>query len=213
MARFGPKIDLDNNDRNRKVWFMSDLHFNHNNILRLNARKFKTIDKMNDYILEEIREKVKEGDILFDLGDLIWRESPREVGLFSGILPPRSFRILGNHDSLNLGAWGSCWGGVYDILDLIIKYKGEDIQFVLSHYPILDWNHRYRGSIALHGHCHGMVDEINNQSGELRIDVGFDSSLSSREGSFLIPFETIYREMKEKVGGIKFRSWAKKKYD
>jgi calcineurin-like phosphoesterase family protein len=213
----GQKIDLDNNDRNRKIWFMSDLHYNHENILWINqptrGDRFKDLEEMNQYILSELREKVGPNDILFDLGDLIWKEGPPEIKSFSEVLPVRSFRLLGNHDGKNLVAWGKTWMGVYDILDLIIKKDGEDIRLTLSHYPILDWNHRYRGSWDLHGHCHGGIDKLNNESDELRMDIGFDSEIASRIGSFLIPFEFVLEVMKEKTDGEKFREWAKDKFN
>ena len=213
----GQKIDLDNNDRNRKIWFMSDLHYNHGNILWINqptrGDRFKDLEEMNQYILGELREKVGPDDILFDLGDLIWKEGPAEVEKLSEVLPVRSFRVLGNHDGRNLGAWGKTWRGIYDLLDLIIKKDGEDIRITLSHYPLLDWNHRYRGSWNLHGHCHGGIDTLNNESAELRMDIGFDGKEAQKVGSFLIPFDSILAVMKERTGGIGFRDWAKKRFD
>ena len=212
MSNLGPKIDLDNNDRKRKIWFMSDLHYNHGNILWINKNTrghFKEVEEMNDWILKELKDKVDSEDILFDLGDFIWKESPAEVKLFSDVLPPRSYRVFGNHDGRNLDGWGKCWKGVYDLLDLIIKYRGEDIRITLSHYPLLDWNHRYRGSWNLHGHCHGGIDLLNDKSGELRMDIGFDGKEAKEVGSFLIPFEHVLTKMKERVGGKNFRDWAK----
>ena len=217
MSNLGQKIDLDNNDRNRKIWFMSDLHYNHRNILWINqptrGDRFKNLEEMNQYILSELREKVKTNDILFDLGDLIWKEGPPEIKSFSEVLPVRSHRVIGNHDGRNLGAWGKCWRSVSDLLDLIVKYRGEDIRITLSHYPLLDWNHRYRGSWNIHGHCHGNLDSLNNESGELRMDIGFDSEIASRVGSFLIPFESVWGEMKERTDRKGFRDWAKEKFN
>ena len=211
MANFGRKIDLDNGDRGRRIWFASDLHYGHQNILNLNPEsrsRFGSIDVMDDWILEELSSKISSSDILFILGDLIWKESPSDIKNLSAVLPVNSYRVIGNHDGKNLRAWGGCWSGVYDLLDVIIKWKGEDIQATLSHYPILDWNHRYRGSWNIHGHCHGNIDALNNRSGELRLDIGFDSEIAKQEGSFLIPFETVYERMKEKTGGRLFREWA-----
>ena len=216
MSNLGQKIDLDNNDRNRKVWFMSDLHYNHQNILWINKKTrghFNEVGEMNQYILSELKEKVGPEDIVFDLGDLIWKETTAEIKTFSNLLPVRSYRVLGNHDGKNLGAWGKTWKGVYDLLDLIIKKDGEDIRLTLSHYPILDWNHRYRGAWNLHGHCHGGVDKLNEESGELRLDIGFDSDIATWTGSFLVSFDDILTEMKKKTGGLNFRDWSKSKFN
>jgi calcineurin-like phosphoesterase family protein len=168
---------------------------------------------MNQYIIKELKTKVGPDDYLFDLGDLIWKETAAEIKIFSDLLPVRSFRLLGNHDGKNLGAWGKTWKGVYDLLDLIIKKGGEDIRLTLSHYPILDWNHRYRGAWNLHGHCHGGVDKLNEESAELRMDIGFDSNIATRTGSFLVSFEDVLTEMKKKTGGLNFRDWSKSKFN
>ena len=217
MSNLGPKIDLDNNDRNRKVWFMSDLHYNHQNILWINKKtrgdRFSDLTSMNLWITTELKNKVGPEDIVFDLGDLIWKETLAEIKTFSNLLPVRSYRVLGNHDGKNLGAWGKCWRGVYDLLDLIIKKDGEDIRLTLSHYPILDWNHRYRGAWNLHGHCHGNFDDLNVKSGELRMDIGFDSDMATQEGSFLIPFDSILNVMKQRTGGKGFKDWSKERFN
>jgi calcineurin-like phosphoesterase family protein len=38
-----------------------------------------------------------------------------------------------------------------------ITTKGQN--FVLSHYPILSWNGQAKGSIMVHGHCHGSLSK------------------------------------------------------
>ena len=87
MSNLGQKIDLDNNDRKRKIWFMSDLHYNHQNILWINQKtrgdRFKDLDEMNQYIIKELKKKVGPDDYLFDLGDLIWKETGKEYMTFS----------------------------------------------------------------------------------------------------------------------------------
>ena len=211
------KINLDQ-DR-RKIWFMSDLHYNHQNILHLGSgRPFEDLASMNRYILETIKNTVGPDDILFDLGDLIWRENKELALELCENLPKESYKILGNHDAPEnyISGWhkqSNFWVGVYDTLDIIVRYKEEIIRLSLSHYPILDWNHRYHGSINIHGHCHGMLDDINSKSGELRFDIGFDSRIAREVGSFLIPFEKIYDKAKEITGGELLNIWANNRYN
>ena len=56
-----------------------------------------------------------------------------------------------------------------------LKYQKKFL--VLSHYPFLEWNHSFRGSIHLHGHQHN--DSSYNlkmrEEGIYRYDVGVDA--------------------------------------
>ena len=203
------KIDLDNNDRDRKIWFVSDIHYNHENVLKLNkdTRKFKDIVEMNTYIEKELVSKINlDQDIFFDLGDFIWKDDGNVGKKLRSLLPINSYKIIGNHD--NPGFFSN-WTNRGDIFDLMVKYKGETIKLVLSHYPMLDWNNRFHGSLNLHGHCHGHIDKINQESGELRFDLGFDGIIAQEVGSFLISFEEIWKRAKEITKGEDFHNWAK----
>jgi len=202
-------FDLDNTDRKRKIWFMSDLHYNHLNIMKFCGRPFETVEEMNDYILNELSDKISKDDILFDLGDMIWKESQEDVKLLGDLLPSESYKIMGNHDSI--GSYQSnqkkYWKVITDLLDIQIIYKGERIKLILSHYPILDWNGKYHGSINLHGHSHGNNDSDNK--GILRYDLGFDATLAKKYGSFLMPFEFIWEETKILTSGKSYESWVR----
>ena len=125
-------FDLDNTDRKRKIWFMSDLHYNHLNIMKFCGRPFETVEEMNGYILNELSDKISKNDILFDLGDMIWKESQEDVKLLGDLLPSESYKIMGNHDSI--GSYQSnqkkYWKVITDLLDIQIIYKGERIKLV-----------------------------------------------------------------------------------
>ncbi len=77
---------------------------------------------------------------------------------------------------------------------------------------MVTWNHKPYGSIMLHGHCHGKLDEYNASTPDLRFDVGIDSQLASKYGGF-IPMKAIYAEVMEKTGGISPHQYAKQCYE
>jgi hypothetical protein len=52
------------------VWFTSDFHFGHRNILRYCNRPFDSIEDMDATLLANLNSKVGENDILYFLGDL-----------------------------------------------------------------------------------------------------------------------------------------------
>ena len=52
-----------------RVFFTSDTHFNHTNIIRFCSRPFKDVAHMNETIISNWNRVVGSGDIVFHLGD------------------------------------------------------------------------------------------------------------------------------------------------
>lgn len=42
-----------------KIYFISDLHYGHENVIKYDSRPFKDVTEMNNYILEELKKKLK----------------------------------------------------------------------------------------------------------------------------------------------------------
>lgn len=61
---------------------------------------------------------------------------------------------------------------------------------------MVTWNQKPRGSVMLHGHSHGKLDEYNAQSMDLRFDVGIDGSLANLR---LLTLEEIYNAATKKI--------------
>ena len=163
---------------NQKIFFTSDTHYNHTNICRSvtnwrdengnvpinQTRDFKSLDHMNDYIVNSINSKVGENDILFHLGD--WS--------FGGFENIEEFRnkincknihlILGNHDhhiEKDKNGIKSLFASVNEYLRLEVKMPltskmipAKRYTFILMHYPIASWHNMSDGVIHLHGHVH-----------------------------------------------------------
>ena len=162
-------------NKGQKLWFTSDTHFNHANICSAtttwninngptgsNFREFKSLEAMNDRLVEGINSSVGQDDILFHLGD--WS--------FGGFDSIRQFRdrlvcknihlILGNHDqhiAKNKDNVQEIFSSVHNVLDLIVKWNvgtpmQDEAKFMLMHFPIASWDNLARGVIHLHGHVH-----------------------------------------------------------
>ena len=117
-------------------------------------------------------------------------------------LKGKKFLIEGNHDkSLHgLERYFEWYGQIKEA-----KFTNNQYDFInpnetfcceLCHYPLLTWNRRPHGTCMVHGHCHGTIDSFNNESMELRVDVGFDGTLANRG---LIPLEDLYNHFKAKL--------------
>lgn len=79
-----------------KIFFTSDTHFGHANIIKFCKRPFLNVDDMNEALVENWNKVVPEDGIVFHLGDFafggsnVWNEiTPRLNG--------QIHLILGNH--------------------------------------------------------------------------------------------------------------------
>lgn len=202
-----------------RVLFISDIHYNHGNAIKHSQRPFNDTQEMNSYILRELIGKVKPEDTLFDLGDMFWNMSPEQIcNVLDQIPTDNIYKIVGNHDKHGI-YYGS--GGlevkkrlkiICDILDIQVESwkTGKTYMVTMSHYPMVSWNHKPHGSIHLHGHTHGNLDQYNNSSPDLRVDISFDGGLSKKLGSFIIDFEDIIEFFNSKTGGMDYKNWTLK---
>ena len=66
----------------QKIFFTSDHHFGHTNIIRFSERPFKTIEEMDDELINRWNEKVSSSDIVYHLGDISLARPERTKEIF-----------------------------------------------------------------------------------------------------------------------------------
>lgn len=152
-----------------------DLHFYHNNIIKSVDRPFKNSDEMNSVLIKKWNDKINFDDDIYILGDFTMKGPEMATDILYK-LKGKKHLIKGNHDYfVEKKAFDkSLFVSVKDYEE--IKYK--NIEFVLCHYPFLEWNGYYRGAISLHGHQHNQrkYNLENLKKGILRYDVGVDAN-------------------------------------
>ena len=195
-----------------KIYFMSDLHYGHNNVIKYDDRGFDTVENMNSYIVSKLN-KLNPDDIVFDLGDMFWNTPLNEIKEILESIPCKNiYKIMGNHDKYGLyydqAPLKSYFKIISDILDIQIEYNNVTYMITLSHYPIVSWNHKSQGSIMVHGHCHGNIDQYNDSVYDLRLDIGYGSKIAKNLGTFLVPFEDILNYFCRKTGNVDFKKWT-----
>jgi calcineurin-like phosphoesterase family protein len=199
---------------------MSDLHYGHKNILEIDKRPYESIEAMNEYIVRELKTKLRTSDILFDLGDLFWKSiNIKECRNVLDSIPTKNiYKVVGNHDPYKhyieapTNSLYDHFLKIGDIFDIRIEYENTEYEIALSHYPILDWNHMYQGGLHIYGHTHGHTDRWVQGGSRLMVDIGFSADLAKEYGSFIIPFETVLEHFKNKTGGMSFKEWAQIEY-
>lgn len=137
------------------IFFTSDLHFGHNNILKFCNRPFASTEEMDEALIQNWNSVVKPNDWVFNLGDFAFAPNWRWYELL-GRLNGKHVLILGNHEITR-------WPGdktmelFYRVeQQMILKIDGRTV--LLNHYPFLCYGGTYRsegGAVwQLHGHVH-----------------------------------------------------------
>lgn len=139
-----------------KTFFTSDLHFGHENVLKFDNRPFQTVEEMNEELIRRWNDKVGKGDLVYVLGDFIWKSETNEASSLIKKLNGQIILIKGNHDRfLHNASAKKALAGVKDYDDICVALEdGTTRRCILSHYFIPFYNgHRYN-AIHLHGHSH-----------------------------------------------------------
>ena len=150
------------------VWFTSDTHFGHTNVIKYSNRPFADVDEMDEMMIKAWNERVRPGDRVYHLGDFSFHRLEKTVEIL-GRLAGQKYLVFGNHDKRMrketrfTGHW--LWSRDLDQIEV------DDQKIVLCHYAMLTWNQSHRGSWMLHGHSHGSLPDDPHS---LRMDVGVD---------------------------------------
>jgi calcineurin-like phosphoesterase family protein len=157
------------------IFFTSDEHYHHTNILKYCNRPYSSVEEMNDALIAEHNKVVKNADKVYHLGDFTFKSPRVAANVFR--------RLNGNHDEwvFDNGLREAFrdiehFKGIKDYEELKFGRNGEKIHLVLFHFPLLTWHKAHRGSIMLHGHTHSNIDRINEDSNTKRFDIGVDSA-------------------------------------
>lgn len=145
------------------IYFTSDLHFNHNKIIRYCNRPFSSVEEMNEALITNWNRTVTSSDVIYMLGDFCMG-SRKECQKFVDKLNGNKVFLIGNHDRHEFKKIKGLAAAKHYHEIHVDKQK-----IILSHYPMRSWNSMRRNSIMLHGHCHGTLEPIMNS-----IDVGVD---------------------------------------
>lgn len=162
------------------IYFTADLHFGDATVLGGGQRPFATVRHMNDALIDRINERVIPRDTLYILGDFACGLSAREVERLRARIACKHIRlVLGNHDdALAASEFAGLFERITSYEEILPGYF-RGTRAILSHYPMLSWNGKRRGSIMLHGHIHSSgaaYNRANRDRGVLRYDVGVDAN-------------------------------------
>ena len=125
-----------NRDKNMndKIWFCSDTHFNHANIIEYCNRPYHDITEMSETIIANWNNVVNKDDIVWHLGDFcLGPDQKKTIPQLVSRLNGKINLVLGNHDHHSIDFYyKSGFNRVYDRPVIINNFV------ILSHAP-LEW--------------------------------------------------------------------------
>ncbi|MDD3122070.1 MAG: metallophosphoesterase family protein [Candidatus Izemoplasmatales bacterium] len=140
-------------------YYIADLHFGHENILKYDNRPFQNILKQDDYIIRNWNNEVKEDDDVYIIGDISFYKADLTIELLES-LNGRKHLIVGNHDSslIKKKKVRAC----FESIDEYKEIKDGDMHVILCHYPIPFFkNFQKKNYVHLYGHLHNRSYDDN----------------------------------------------------
>lgn len=151
----------------RNVWFTSDFHFGHFNIIRYCNRPFGTTQGMDDVLAERVNACAKANDVLYFLGDFCIGSEERVAAYRKRLACKTIHFIEGNHDKTTrkqqqlFNSWG-----------VLSEVNVANQRSVLCHYAMRVWPQHAQGAWHLYGHSHA---NLPDEPFSLSMDVGVDT--------------------------------------
>ncbi|MDH9219775.1 metallophosphoesterase [Moraxella lacunata] len=164
------------------IYFTSDWHFSHKNIVKFCPTfrtAFDNIDDMDNELIERWNATVRPDDVVYNLGDVSFSHDLKMIEKTLSQLNGKHHLILGNHDGLiarhqerflkAIKKDGNpMLSSVQDYLKLTLRELKRTL--ILFHYPIDEWDGCHKGYYHLHGHIHDRMAKIKGKI----LNVGYD---------------------------------------
>jgi calcineurin-like phosphoesterase family protein len=147
------------------VWFTSDLHLGHSNIIRLAGRPYTDVIQMDEALVANWNSRVGRDDRVYLLGDLSFHR-PEITRDFVRRLHGEIHLIVGNHDERTVRKIPDAFASV----EAFSEIKLWDQHITLCHYALRVWSRSHYGALSLYGHSHGNLEPYGRS-----MDVGVDS--------------------------------------
>lgn len=154
--------------KTKNIFFSSDSHFCHTNILKYDNRPFSTIKEHDETLIDNWNKVVDKNDDIYYLGDFCFGR-PQYTEQIMQQLNGNKYFIWGNHDKYNVSVYKKY--GIYLGMSAIIKIDGQEI--TLNHFAQRVWNRSHRGAWMCYGHSH---DSLENVEWGKSMDVGVQTA-------------------------------------
>jgi calcineurin-like phosphoesterase family protein len=155
------------------IFFTSDQHFNHTNIIKYCHRPFNNIEHMNEEIIKRWNSKVTSKDCVYVLGDFVFIPKIKIISEIVNQLNGRIFLLKGDHGNINMDSLKDKVGLVDPIVELVPTFPLVNIKttITLCHWCMRVWPKSHYNSWHLYGHSHGTLPPEGKSH-----DIGVDNN-------------------------------------
>ena len=159
------------------IYFTSDLHFFHSNIIKLRKRPFADANEMDEALIRNWNNQVLPTDHVYILGDISMAPT-YYIAEIMNRLNGKKYLVKGNHDKFVDRVDWDKYSHIFEWVKPYHEMVESTQKIVLFHYPIAEWNGFFRGALHLHGHQHNdPTYNLRQKSfGLRRYDVGVDAN-------------------------------------
>ena len=147
------------------IWYVSDLHWDHANIIEYSKRPFGSVEEMNEIMIQRWNEWVKPQDHVWNLGDLTMH---RQIGQIKYRVLDRlnghKRLILGNHDMDSIEHYA----------EYFEKIKGCHVHdnILFTHIPVHPESlGRFSANAHGHTHCNNYAPAIRHKRVNDKLDL------------------------------------------
>lgn len=171
---------LEINTTQTKVFFTSDTHFGHSNIIKYCQRPFNSAEHMDEVLISNWNEVVSPKDIVFHLGDFCFGSDKEWIKILQR-LNGTKYLILGNHDLKKIANSSQIQDYFADI-NMQMRVVVDKQKMLLNHYPFLCFEGGYQNVWQLFGHVHSSKHSTGLDKERLvhlfptQYDVGVDNN-------------------------------------
>jgi len=159
------------------VFFSSDHHFFHANIIKYANRPFADIEEMNFELISRHNKAVSNNDAIYFIGDFCFSTNISVITNIIRQLNGEKHFICGNHDGIMqhgeikrlFKTFSTSPHKEINIQDELEPSGKKSI--TLCHYAMRVWNKSHYGAYHLYGHSHGNLPDDPNS---LSLDIGVD---------------------------------------
>lgn len=159
-------------------YYIADLHFSHENIIKFDGRPYQTVEQMNSDLIKRWNSVVSDKDDVYVLGDMFWKseEAPMILEQLNG----KIHLIKGNHDKIT-----SDMLHYFSSISGYAEFNDNGKHVILCHYPIMFYNHSYmKNCWMLCGHVHNTNE--NNWLSKWKYDLRNNIlSMASNKGNIV----------------------------
>jgi len=153
-----------------EIYFTSDTHFCHSNIIMYCNRAYSNVEEMNEDMIQNWNKVVRPNSHVYHLGDFAFtnKKNVKKVGEIIDRLNGKIHLCIGSHDEKTIKLLGHKFYKIAESFYL----KSHDI--FMSHYMHYVWPQSHYNSQHLFGHSHGRLNSKAEVHGKC-MDVGVEN--------------------------------------